>query len=456
MRLPRVFRTSLFVYTLSYLVGVSVAVFLVLALVYGSLTLGFFRELNRLVADETSGIVAQHDARGIDGVMEVLSERIQLASFPRLFYLLVDADGMKLSGNLARWPERLEPVGSFLGPGIAIRQWVPGGRDYDFVGSDTVFPGGERLMVAQNYQDITEYLRLTLTVLTQAMVATIVLGSIGAALLALWIERRIATVNRSIDGILRGDLSQRIPVTTADDDFARLIKNFNRMLERIQQLMEGVTQLSDNIAHDLRTPLMRLRNGLASIELDDLRARRETVAALIEEADALLATFGALLRIAQIESGNRRAAFERNDLAQIAADVCEFYEPLAAERGIALETRLLPECPGTCDRDLLFQALANLIDNAIKYAPQGGRVALSLQCRPGRAEFLVSDNGPGIPEAERGKVFQRFYRVEASRSQRPGNGLGLSLVQAVVALHAGDITLEDNAPGLCVRLGLPR
>jgi signal transduction histidine kinase len=311
-------------------------------------------------------------------------------------------------------------------------------------------------MVAQNYQDIREYLRLTLTVLLQAMVATIVLGSIGAALLALWIERRIATVNRSIDGILRGDLSQRIPVNTADDDFARLIKNFNRMLERIQQLMEGVTQLSDNIAHDLRTPLMRLRNGLSGIELDDLGARRETVAGLIEEADALLATFGALLRIAQIESGNRRAAFQQNDLSTIAADVCEFYEPLAAERGITLETRIARECLGICDRDLLFQALANLIDNAIKYAPEGGCVGLALQCEGPRARFIVSDNGPGIPEAERDKVFQRFYRVEASRSQRPGNGLGLSLVQAVVALHGGEIRLDDNGPGLRVSLGLPR
>ena len=215
MKLLRVFRTSLFRYTLNYLVGVSLAVFAVLALVYGSYTLGFFRELNSLIARETRAI-AERDARdGIAGVSSSIAERIQAPNFPRLFYLLVDAGGNKLAGNLARWPERLGPVEDWVGPGAAIRQWTESGERFEFVGSSTVFTGGEQLLVARHYQDITEYLRLTLTVVTQAMIATIVLGSLGAALLALLMERRIAGVNRSIASILSGDLAQRIPVQSA-------------------------------------------------------------------------------------------------------------------------------------------------------------------------------------------------------------------------------------------------
>ena len=364
MKLLRVFRTSLFRYTLNYLVGVSLAVFAVLALVYGSYTLGFFRELNSLIARETRAI-AERDARdGIAGVSSSIAERIQAPNFPRLFYLLVDAQGNKLAGNLARWPERLGPVEDWVGPGAAIRQWTESGERFEFVGSSTVFTGGEQLLVARHYQDITEYLRLTLTVVTQAMIATIVLGSLGAALLALLMERRIAGVNRSIASILSGDLAQRIPVVNVDDDdFARLIVNFNHMLDRLEQLMEGVKQLSDNIAHDLRTPLTRLRNGLASVELDEAGEQREAVTGLLEEADALLATFSALLRIAQIESGNRRSAFCPNDIATIVHDVCEFYEPLAADRGLQVHSRLDGPCPGSPEAKRNW-----LADNAVTCA----------------------------------------------------------------------------------------
>jgi signal transduction histidine kinase len=457
MRLLRGFRTSLFRYTLNYMVGVSLSVFVVLALVYGSYTLGFFRELNNLIARESAALALRNTEGGIDGVSALIGERIQAPTLPRLFYLLVDGQGQKLAGNLARWPERLGPVEGWVGPGAAIRQWTESAERHEFVGATTVFPGGERLLVARHYQDITEYLRLTLTVVAQAMLATIVLGSIGAALLALLMERRIVGVNRSIAGILSGDLAQRIPVVNVnDDDFARLIVNFNHMLDRIEQLMEGVKQLSDNIAHDLRTPLTRLRNGLASLELDELGEQRGMVAGLIEEADALLATFSALLRIAQIESGNRRAAFAATDLATILADVCEFYEPLAADRGLHVDTRLASPCASVCDRDLLFQAFANLLDNAIKYSPAGTTVTVELAQHEGGVEVVFADQGPGIPLAERDKVFQRFYRVEESRSGHPGNGLGLSLVQAVIALHGGSVALSDNSPGLRVRVFLPR
>ncbi len=458
MNLSRIFRANLFLYTLYYLIGVSVAVFIVLALIYASLTYGFFGEMNALISAETRMLNERYAAGGEEAVSEEIALRIQEPRFPRLFYLLVDAQGRKIGGNLAHWPERLGQGEEWAGIGHGLREWIRSANTVEFVGSSTRFVNGERLLVARHYQDISEYLRLTLTVLAQTMLATIVLGSVGAVWLALITERRLSSVNRSITEILGGDLSQRIPVSRgpADDDYMRLIVNFNHMLDRITQLMEGLRQLSDNIAHDLRTPLTRLRNKLTSIELDEHGETREQVAGLIEEADTLLATFNALLRIAQIESGNKRLAFAATDLTTILHDVFEFYEPLAAEKDQQVRLELPAACASVFDRDLLFQAFANLLDNAIKYAPRGGHIEVRLRDEARQHCVSVCDDGPGIPQAERQKVFQRFYRVEGSRSLHPGNGLGLSLVQAVINLHGGSVVLGDNAPGLCVSVSLPR
>lgn len=458
MNLSRIFRANLFLYTLSYLIGVSVAVFVVLVPIYASITYGFFGEINALIGAETRMLGERYAAGGEAAVSEEIARRIQEPRFPRLFYLLVDAQGRKIGGNLAHWPERLGQGEEWTGIRHSLRGWIDSAEDVEFVGRSTQFANGERLLVARHYQDISEYLRLTLTVLAQTMLTTIVLGSVGAVLLVLITELRLRQVNRSISDILGGDLSQRIPVTGGhpDDDYTRLIVNFNHMLDRIAQLMEGLRQLSDNIAHDLRTPLTRLRNNLASIELDERGETREQVAGLIEESDALLATFNALLRIAQIESGNKRLAFAATDLATILRDVCEFYEPLAADKDQQVRLDLPAVCAGVFDRDLLFQAFANLIDNAIKYAPPGAHIDVRLSEEAQQYCVSFCDDGPGIPQAERQKVFQRFYRVEGSRSLHPGNGLGLSLVQAVINLHGGSVTLGDNAPGLRVSVILPR
>jgi len=457
MNLSRIFRADLFRYTLNYLLWVSVSVFVVLAIGYGALTFGYFREMNTLIGSETRGLAARFAQEGVGGVSVGIAERIQAPSFPRLFYLLVDARGQKIAGNLARWPERLDQGEDWLGFERTLAELTGRGEAYDFVGASTEFADGSRLLVARHYRDISEFLRLTLTVAMQSMLATIVLGSIAAVLMAAILERRIGAINDSISGILSGDLSQRIPaVPDALDDITRLIVNLNRMLDRITQLMEDQKQLSDNIAHDLRTPLTRLRNRLASIEFDERGERSEAVAELLQESDDLLSTFNALLRIAQIESGNRRSGFADADLVPILRDVCEFYEPLAAEKSQSVSVELPAGCAGVYDRDLLFQAFANLLDNAIKYAPAGGHIAVRLEEGAEGTRVCVSDDGPGIPPAERDKVFQRFYRVEESRSGHPGNGLGLSLVQAVTNLHGGSVTLADNGPGLRVTVQLPR
>ncbi|MEA3292517.1 MAG: HAMP domain-containing sensor histidine kinase, partial [Pseudomonadota bacterium] len=267
---------------------------------------------------------------------------------------------------------------------------------------------------------------------------------------------QIESINTTSREIMSGDLSRRIPTRGSGDDFDLLAGNLNAMLDRIQALMEDVRRVSDNIAHDLRTPLARLRNRLELLKTDadadspDSQAVEQAVA----EADGLLATFNALLRIARIEAEQRREAFEQVALDTVVQDVAEFYEPLAEDKAQRLLLDLQPGIRLQGDRDLLFQALANLLDNAIKYTPRGGRIEISLQSSEIGVRLIVADNGPGIPVEAREKVLQRFFRMEESRTT-PGNGLGLSLVAAVAKLHGITIRLEDNRPGLRVVWELP-
>ena len=283
----------------------------------------------------------------------------------------------------------------------------------------------------------------------------LVLGLTGGALIGAFALGRIERVTQAIERIVNGDLKERLPGGGTKGDLARLIHVVNRMLDEIERLMHEVKGVTDDIAHDLRTPLTRLLAGLE-------RARRrastvEEYANAVEEAIAeskgVLATFSALLRIAEVEAGARRAGFTTVDLNTVAADVTDFYEPLAERKGIALslETAGAPaEMPG--DPSLLFEAMGNLVDNAIKYTPSGGRVTLRIFGVADRLGIAVSDTGPGIPEIEREAVLRRFHRIEKCR-HTPGSGLGLSLVAAVARLHGLPLALEDANPGCRVTMG---
>jgi signal transduction histidine kinase len=280
---------------------------------------------------------------------------------------------------------------------------------------------------------------------------SILVGFLARHLLA----RRLARISGVADRVVLGDLSTRVKLTGAGDEFDRLSGDINLMLDRISELMDGVRQVSNAIAHDLRTPLARLRGRLeAALRDSDSPERfRATAEAALQELDQVVRIFEALLRIAEIEAGHRRAAFAPVDAAALAADVAELYQPLAEQRGLALEAELAPaSCTG--DRTLVAQALANLVDNAIKYARPGGHVRVRSATRDGSVELVVEDDGPGIPEGERDKVVRRFYRLEPSRGT-PGSGLGLSLVVSVARLHGGRLDLEDAGPGLRARLVLP-
>jgi len=261
--------------------------------------------------------------------------------------------------------------------------------------------------------------------------------------------RRIELINHTSRKIIAGDLSRRIPMSGRSDDFDQLAANLNTMLDEIERLMDGIRHVSDSIAHDLRTPLTRLRNRLEQLhtDLDTNSPQLEQVERGLADADQLLSTFAALLRIARIESGGHKANFILVDLTQLLQDASELYEALAEDKHLTLSTKADASVCMEGDRDLLFQAITNLLDNAVKYTPRGGHIGLSVQLVNGVAELTVADSGPGIPVDEHDKVTQPFYRMQQSRST-PGSGLGLSLVHAVAKLHHAEFILQDNQPGL--------
>jgi signal transduction histidine kinase len=280
-----------------------------------------------------------------------------------------------------------------------------------------------------------------------------ILALAGGLMMTRSMMRRIETISATSREIMTGDLSRRIPTKGTGDDFDRLTDNLNSMLDRIETLMEDVRRVSDNIAHDLRTPLARLRTRLEFLRMQkaDSEQLRETVEQVVSEADGLLSTFNALLRIARIESGSGRAGFTDVNLASMMRDVVELYEPLAEEKHQHLRMQLTGDLRACGDRDLLFQAIANIIDNAIKYTPTGGTIEVLTDTNSNGGQITVADSGPGIPVQAREKVFERFFRLDASRTT-PGSGLGLSLVAAVAKLHDIKVLLKDNRPGLRVIL----
>jgi signal transduction histidine kinase len=265
---------------------------------------------------------------------------------------------------------------------------------------------------------------------------------------------RVETVNRTSKQIIHGDLSRRVPLDGSGDEFDQLAANLNDMLDRIERLIAGMRDVTDNIAHDLRSPLSRLRARLevTLLERRDAAHYEDVLRDTVGEADRLLGTFNALLKIAEAEAGSREMK-ERVDLAEIARSVAELYEPVAEEKGLSLTVTAPSPVAVLGDRHLLSQAISNLLDNAVKYTAAGG-VALTLWQSGDKGRIEVADSGPGIPADRRETVFDRFVRLESSRST-PGNGLGLSLVRAVARMHGGEVWLEDNNPGLKAVLSLP-
>ncbi len=452
MNLRSILTSFTFRFMLLYVLVLSLAVFVVMAVIYGVFTYGFFQDLQESVVDELDTVSLIYAGQGVAGVEQYIDDRAVAVEGRRFEYLLADANYDKLAGTLSVWPDYREIGDGWISFGIDLTGFDGEG---ELMARPQLLPDGSHLLAALRYNDVIESAQLVFRTLVRTMIATVVLGVVGGFFAAAGTLRRIERINEGIDAIVHGDLSQRIPEGDAVGNVKLLIENFNSMLDQTESLMQGVRTVSDNIAHDLRTPLTHIRNNLSQLKRDVQDEDEEAVQAIIDECDDILSTFNALLRIAQLEAGNRIQAFSHFEMPTLVQDVVDLYEPLAQEKQIALHCVCAGdvECDG--DRDLVFQMLANLLDNAVKYTPTGGAITVTLEADPqGHPRLVVADTGPGVPETDRENVFQRFFRLESSRGQQPGNGLGLSMVKAVVKLHRGAIQLLDNHPGLRVEVTL--
>jgi len=459
--LGKLLRTTAFKLTLVYL-GIFV--------LFAASLLGYFalntrrlitEQITATVNGEVTGLSEQYSQGGLRRLVIVVDVRSRRPGSS--LYLVTTPTGEGLAGN----------VGS-LEPGVLDRPgWLetnyhrlesPEGAEHRALVRVVQLAGGFHLLVGRDLDERERLFGIIVNAGKWSLALVIVLGLVGGFFVSRRVLSRIDAMTGTAQTIMAGDLSGRLPVAGSGDELDRLADNVNAMLERIEALMRGLKEVSDNIAHDLKTPLTRLRNRCeqalrsATGEANYRSALESTIA----ESDELIRTFDALLMIARAESGQARDNMTEFDASAIARDVGELYEPVAEEKGIALKVEAPVAAPVRGNRELVSQALANLIDNAIKYAGPNGKlngmpaeIVVRADTEGERITLSVADRGPGIADADRARVVERFVRLEQSRSE-PGSGLGLSLASAVARLHGGELKLEDNHPGLRSTIALPR
>lgn len=443
--------------TASRLALIFAGLFMVAALTLAGLlwwnTTGYLdRETDAVIAADTRAIGDRLSDFGLPGAVQTMNERIAADADNRAIYLLTDPRLRPLGGNVDAWPLKVGPR-----PGWYEVELVHRDRLHMARLLHVTLPGNFQLLVGRDVQDRVEIRNLFLRGLVWAGMGALGFAFFGAWLIRRAVERRIEGINRTATAIVQGDLARRVPMRDADDEFDQLVATINRMLDQIQQLIEGVRNVSNTIAHDLRTPLAETRARLEALlrQPAGTDASLDGIATAIADIDRLIGVFNALLRLAELDTGLRRASFAQVDVAALLDDAAELYGLMAEAKGLALNNRAEAGLGLNGDRQLLAQAIGNLLDNAIKYTPAGGSIRLGAEAGPdGRILISVADSGPGIPEAERARAVQRFYRGDASRHAE-GVGLGLSLVEAVARLHGGELRLDANNPGLRAVLALP-
>ena len=419
------------------------------------------KEIARTVDAEAKGLIDTFDNAGIRRLYAVIEARKREPGAS--LYLLTNPIGEPLAGNVEQIPAEVLLHPGFLP--IMYRGTGSSERGREALVGVYILPGGFRLLIGHDLSDRARIGKVMVRALALSLVFFAALGAAGALFVARRVLRRIDDMNTSAHGIMAGDLTRRLPVSGSGDELDRLAEGLNEMLGRISELMEGLREVSDNIAHDLRTPLTRLRNHAeAALAFGgDAAAYRQGLEKTIEESDGLIRIFNALLLIARAEAGGDLGPLQPVDVGEAAMSVAELYEPIAEEEGLALTVHARTGLKVRGNRELIGQAIANLVDNAIKYgAPNKESAEAEMKPdvvitaeRVGQSVLLtVADRGPGVAPADRARVLDRFVRLEGSRS-RPGSGLGLSLAAAVARMHGGSVELEDNRPGLRVRLTLP-
>ena len=455
--LGKLLRTTVFKLSLVYLVVFAIGAGLVLMRVGMNVKELFDDQIDQTVEAEIAGLSEQYRQGGIRRLVETVERRANQPGSS--LYLVTTFAGERITGNVAQLP-----FGVLERPGLIETRYARTDgvvAEHRALARIFLLPGGFRLLVGRDLEDREALRGMMLRALLTSLGWLVLIGTAGGIFVAMRVLRRVDAMSASAQTIMSGDLSQRLPRTGSGDELDRLATSLNAMLERIGELMKGLQEVSDNIAHDLKTPLTRLRNGVdealrSAQSPDDYRACLEKV---VEESEGLIRVFNALLMIARLESGAAQEAMQDFDVAEVARDVAELYDAVAEEQGVMLTLDVDAPLMMRGGRELIGQALANLVDNAIKHGqPQDSdaQVVVNIAARRmgNRIELTVADRGPGVAAQDRARVLERFMRLEGSRS-RPGSGLGLSLASAVARLHHGALRLDDNEPGLRVTIDLP-
>jgi signal transduction histidine kinase len=423
-------------------------VFAISVLVLGAITLFTTRtalseQFDARIRSESAALVQEFQVEGLTGVVEAVHERDRTPG--SLDYGVQGPGGQPLAGRLAN-------IKTALGWSVMSENGAKTGEPIRMLA--VALPNGYRLVVGDDQERIEALDGAVLRGFGWAFAGVVILGVAGGYALSGDVHRRLAAISGTAEAIIDGDLTRRVPVRGSDDDLDRLALTFNRMLDRIAALMESLKQVSSDIAHDMRTPLTRLRQRLEA-GLAAPAERGQAMEGALADLDAILDTFAALLRIAQIESGARRAAFQPVDISAIARTVVDAFAPSAEDARQSLTLNAASPLALDGDPELLTQMLVNLVENALRHTGQGARIEVAVIRRGSGALLSVTDNGPGVPEAERERLFDRFYRLERSRST-PGSGLGLALVAAVARLHGAEVMLADAGPGLAAQVLFPQ
>jgi signal transduction histidine kinase len=454
---PKLFRTTAFRLSLAYLFVFTVSAFLILGYVAWSTMRVLDDQIVDTIEAEINGLSEQYRIAGIRRLVTIVDRRGRQPGAS--LYLVTTFAGERIAGNVGSLPPgTLDKAGqSEVDYGRSDEEV----RDHRAIVRVFVLPGGFRLLVGRDVEERVRIAQIIARAFGISLVLVAVLGCLGGWFVTRRVLKRVDAMTGTTATIMAGDLTGRLQVSDSGDELDRLALNLNAMLDRIGELMTGLAEVSNNIAHDLKTPLTRLRNkadeALRTATSDD--ELRGALDGIIEESDNLIRIFNALLTIARLEASHDHGATAEFDVAEVARSVAELYEPLAEDAGLAITIETEPDLIAAGSRELVGQALANLVDNAIKYGGGGpgdgpGAIAVRAAREGDTVQVSVADHGTGIPAGDRDRVLERFVRLEASRS-RPGFGLGLSLVTAVARLHGGSLRLHDNEPGLRVVLCLP-
>lgn len=430
----------------------SVAIAVALALVYWTSFRLIDGETRRVVEAELAGLSDSYADLRILGLIRAIERRVESSEEPDAVYLLTDRFGQPLAGNLSAWPSNVEP-----GSGWIEIELVRTDKEgvVPIAAASIRLRGNERLLVGRDASAKNRFAGALWQAALLSLAAAIALSLVIGWLLTRFVFSRIGEISNTADEIISGDLSRRMPRRAGEDELDQLAQTLNTMLDRIEELISNLRMTTDSLSHDLRSPLTRLRSQIDQLAMTELpeQERRAVSGRALTEIDRILSVFSGLTEIARAEAGIGRNDFEKIDVAEIASGVAGLYQPVAEERGVAL--RVESEKTWIAgSRSLLEQAIANLLENALRYAPEGSEIAVSTRSKNGFACVSVSDRGEGIPKADRERVLKPFVTLDPSRSDG-ASGLGLALVSSVLRLHGGDMAISDNSPGVSVTLNMP-